>query len=245
MDGFGRRVGKKVNGTLVQGFLYQNGLRPVAELYGAGAVVSRFVYDNSHDNVPAYVVKGGVNYRILTDPLGSVRLVVNSATGAIAQRMDYDGFGQVISDTSPGFQPFGFAGGLYDRDTKLVRFGARDYDPELGRWTAKDPTGFAGRDSNLYAYAANDPVNLGDPTGLGDRGKLGDFDSQKAAEECGKKVVKKVVTKQLTDHFEIKTFKNPSANKELEETNKISKEGEEGSKNFFRQIADTFSNIFN
>ncbi|MDS4031603.1 MAG: hypothetical protein RKO66_16235 [Candidatus Contendobacter sp.] len=30
-------------------------------------------------------------------------------------------------DTSPGFQPFGFAGGLYDKDTGLVRFGARDY----------------------------------------------------------------------------------------------------------------------
>jgi len=35
--------------------------------------------------------------------------------------------------TSTGFQPFGFAGGLYDRDTNLVRFGARDYDPETGR----------------------------------------------------------------------------------------------------------------
>jgi RHS repeat-associated protein len=67
---------------------------------------------------------------------------------------------------SPGLQPFGYAGGLYDRDTGLVRFGARDYDPETGRWTAKDPIGFAGGDTNLYGYVANDPVNWVDPLGL-------------------------------------------------------------------------------
>ena len=46
-----------------------------------------------------------------------------------------------------------------------MRFGARDYDPETGRWTAKDPIGFAGQDTNLYAYVVNDPINLTDPTG--------------------------------------------------------------------------------
>jgi RHS repeat-associated protein len=72
----------------------------------------------------------------------------------------------VSADTNPGFQPFGFAGGLYDPQTKLVRFGARDYDAETGRWTAKDPILFAGGDANLYGYAANDPINLIDPIGF-------------------------------------------------------------------------------
>ena len=139
VDGRQRRVGKKVNGTLVQGFLYQDDLRPVAELNGAGAVVRRFVYDTTSANVPAYMVQGAVTYRILTDPIGSVRLVVDTASGQIVQQMDYDGFGQVVQDTSPGFQPFGFAGGLYDRDTHLIRFGARDYDPELGRFDRQGP----------------------------------------------------------------------------------------------------------
>ena len=71
------------------------------------------------------------------------------------------------SDTNPTFGiPFGFAGGLHDRDTGLVRFGFRDYDPDIGRRTAKDPIGFAGGDTDLYGYVLNDPVNLIDPFGL-------------------------------------------------------------------------------
>nr|MBL0716936.1 RHS repeat-associated core domain-containing protein [Desulfobacterales bacterium] len=56
-------------------------------------------------------------------------------------------------------------GGLHDRDTGLVRFGYRDYMPEIGKWTAKDPILFAGGDSNLYGYVLNDPVNFVDPDG--------------------------------------------------------------------------------
>jgi YD repeat-containing protein len=58
IDGQNRRIGKKVNGVLVQGFLYGSQLRPAAELDGSGAVVSRFVYGTKL-NVPEYMVKGG------------------------------------------------------------------------------------------------------------------------------------------------------------------------------------------
>jgi RHS repeat-associated protein len=163
VDGLDRRVGKRFNGTLVQGFLYGDALRPVAELDGAGALVGRFVYAGNH--VPAYVIKGGVAHRIVTDHLGSVRLVVNTITGAVAQRIDYDTFGKVVADTSPGFQPFGFGGGIYDSATGLVRFGARDYDANIGRWTAKDPIRFLGGDANLYRYVRNNPLNRVDPSG--------------------------------------------------------------------------------
>src|SRR5258706_9184965 len=111
------------------------------------------------------MVKNGVTYRLITDHLGSVRLVVDASTGAVAQRIDYDEWGKVIQNTNPGFQPFGFAEGHYDDATGLVRFGARDYDAETGRWTAKDPLGFAGGALNLYTYVLHDPVNRSDPTG--------------------------------------------------------------------------------
>jgi RHS repeat-associated protein len=165
IDGQNRRIGKKVNGTLVQGLLYSGQLRPVAELDGSGGVVVRFVY-GTKINVPEYMVKGGVTYRLITDHLGSVRLVLNTADGTIAQRLDYDEFGQIVLDTAPGFQPFGFAGGLYDPDIKLVRFGARDYDAFTGRWTTKDPIRLRGRDTNFYGYARQNPLKWVDPRGL-------------------------------------------------------------------------------
>jgi len=55
---------------------------------------------------------------------------------------------------------------LYDADTKLIRFGARDYDPATGRWTAKDPIRFDGDGPNLYGYTQNDPVNFVDLWGF-------------------------------------------------------------------------------
>jgi RHS repeat-associated protein len=171
-DGLSRRIGKKVGGALVQGWLYDERGRIVAELDGAGALASRFVYA-SRPNVPDYMVRSGAQYRLVSDPLGTVRLVVKSDDGTIAQRLDYDPFGSVTNDTAPGFQPFGFAGGLFDRDTRLVRFGARDYDPDAARWTTKDPIFFAGGDTNLYAYVANDPINRHDSNGLDGPGDSG------------------------------------------------------------------------
>jgi RHS repeat-associated protein len=165
IDGRNRRVGKKVNGTLVQGFLYGNQLEPIAELDGSGNLVSRFVY-GSRAHVPDYMVRAGVTYRILSDHLGSPRLVVSTTDGAVVQRLDFDEFGNVTAESGLSFQPFGFAGGIYDQHTKLTRFGARDYDAETGRWTAKDPIRFAGGDANLFGYTFNDPVNFIDPSGL-------------------------------------------------------------------------------
>ncbi|MEW6068541.1 MAG: RHS repeat-associated core domain-containing protein [Nitrospirota bacterium] len=98
--------------------------------------------------------------------VGSLRAVTDTA-GNIVKRIDYDSFGNIINDSNLAFNiPFGFAGGLHDRDTGLVRFGARDYDPSIGRWTAKDPIDFGGGDVNLFQYVGNNPVNKIDPTGL-------------------------------------------------------------------------------
>jgi RHS repeat-associated protein len=165
IDATNRRIGKRVNGVTVQKFLYSGDLRIVAELDSSDQVVARYVYAG-RENVPEYMVRGGTTYRLVLDHLGSVRLVVDASTGAVAQRLDYDEYGRVLFDNNVGFQPFGFAGGLVDQHTQLMRFGARDFDRDTGRWLAPDPAKFEGGGTNLYAFCVNNPINFVDPTGL-------------------------------------------------------------------------------
>jgi len=167
-------------------WLWQGQLRIVAELDGDGELVKRFVY-GTKVNVPEYMVTYDPvshletgTYRILTDQLGSLRLVVDASSGTVVQRMRHDEWGNVLEDTNPGFVPFGFAGGLYDPDTELVRFGARDYDPETGRWTGKDPILFGAGVANIFVYVECDPINVRDPEGLSGWDRLKDWVSSVA-----------------------------------------------------------------
>jgi RHS repeat-associated protein len=84
----------------------------------------------------------------------------------VAQRLDYDAWGGITSDSAPGFQPFGFAGGLFDRDTGLTHFGARDYDSASGRWLSKDPARAFHEQTSLFAAMGNSPTVTIDPSGL-------------------------------------------------------------------------------
>jgi len=173
IDGRDRRVGRKVNGVVEKRWVFKDQLNPVAELDAAGKVVAEFVY-GAKPNVPDFVIKEGEVGRIVSDHLGSVRLVVDENTGAVVQRMDYGEFGvpeNAAWDWGP--QPFGFAGGLYDPETLLVALGARDYGAATGRWTAADPIGFDGGTGPLYEYSRNDPINLRDASGRSPGGAIG------------------------------------------------------------------------
>lgn len=164
IDGLNRRIGRSVNGVLQVRYLYMDQYRIGAEMNPNGTIKRRYVYA-SKVNIPDYYIEAGSNYKIFSDHLGSLRMIVNETSGAVVCTQDNDEFGRVTLATSPGCSIFGFAGGLYDADTGLVRFGVRDYDPETGRWTSKDPILFDGRDTNLYGYVQSDPVNWVDPTG--------------------------------------------------------------------------------
>jgi RHS repeat-associated protein len=165
VDGQNRRVSRSVNGVVTQQWLYADQLRIVAELDGSGAVVSRFVYQ-PRGHAPELMLRGGQTYRLIKDLLGSVVRVVEVATGVVVQEREYDAWGAVLSDTNPGWQPFGFAGGLEDAATEAVRFGRRDLLVVEGRWSAKDPLRFVAGSPNLYGYSPADPLNHIDPSGL-------------------------------------------------------------------------------
>lgn len=165
IDGSGRRIGKRVNGKLVQGFIYQSQTQIAAETDGNGKVVKRFIYGQK-PNVPDYMVTKDGTFRLITDQVGTLRMIVDVSKGKIVDESISTPFGEITLDCKKFPTPFGFAGGLYDRDTGLVHLGAREYDPQVGRWISKDPILFQGGDTNLYNYVLNDPVNFIDPNGL-------------------------------------------------------------------------------
>ncbi|MCG6895290.1 MAG: hypothetical protein LJE65_16940, partial [Desulfobacteraceae bacterium] len=163
-DPLGRRIGKKVDGNIVEKYLWQGRTRLLAVYDGSDNLRMRFEYADA--GTPHAMTREGLRYFLAYDPAGSLRLVADAA-GNVVKTLTYDAFGNVLEDTNPALViPIGFAGGLQDPDTGLVHFGFRDYDPDTGRWTAKDPIFFAGGDTDLYGYCLNDPVNWVDPDGL-------------------------------------------------------------------------------
>jgi len=159
-----QRVAKKVNGEITEKYLWQDLTTLLATYDKDNNLIERYYYANQR--MPYKMTHYGVTYYLSYNHLGSLRAVSDSS-GAIVREIDYDAYGQIVNDTNTSLQiSFGFAGGLYDPDTKLTRFGYRDYQAETGKWTAKDPIGFNGGDTNLYGYVLGDPVNFVDPEGL-------------------------------------------------------------------------------
>jgi YD repeat-containing protein len=99
-DGQNRLVGKKVNGTLTEWFLYDGQLQVIAKTDATGQIVEQFVY-GTRPNVPDYIITAGQVYRVISNQLGSPVLIVNASTGAIAEQVSYDAWGNITSDTNP------------------------------------------------------------------------------------------------------------------------------------------------
>jgi RHS repeat-associated protein len=171
LDALDRRVLRRRNGVVTSRYVYEGQYRVVAELESG----SRFLYA-THQHSPDAMLRGGVVYVYVKNHLGSIRAVVNASTGQVVQTLDYDAWGNVLADTNPGFQPFAFAGGLYDVDTKLTQFGWRDYDANTGSWSSpehllQNPRVVLSEQEDwhqmpAYAYARNNPISYVDPTGL-------------------------------------------------------------------------------
>ncbi len=169
-DPLNRRIAKEVNGTIVEKYLWEDLTTLLAIYDGNDNLIQRFEYADGRMPI-SMTDASGKRYYLHYDQVGSLRAVSRvlspDNTIELIKEITYDTYGNIINDTNPSFKvPFGFAGGLYDSDTKLTHFGYREYDAYTGKWTAKDPIGFAGGDSNLYGYVWSDPVNWIDENGL-------------------------------------------------------------------------------
>ena len=101
------------------------------------------------------------------DHLGSVREVVSDAWNV--QRNGYYAYGGPYGDwnTNADVQPLKFLGKEWDHQhgLDLYDFGARLYDPAVGRWTTMDPLCEKYYSVSPYAYCHDNPVNRIDPDG--------------------------------------------------------------------------------
>ena len=113
---------------------------------------------------------GGTNlvpYLYSFDHLGSVRAVRNALTGAVASRSDYEPYGAhtTLSGNPQRYrynakEDQSFAG------TPYLDYGARQYDPAIGRWMVPDPLAEKYYSISPYVYCAGNPINLVDPDGM-------------------------------------------------------------------------------
>jgi RHS repeat-associated protein len=128
----------------------------------------------------------GTRRYFLNDRLGSI-VAFTDSTGGVAQTYKYEPHGLLRSSSGSVTNPFRFTRGYRTGSGfgEIYKFGARYYDPSIGRWTQQDPIDQAGdlREGNRYVYAAADPINFVDPTGLL---------SFKDVVDYGKKVGKKI-----------------------------------------------------
>jgi RHS repeat-associated protein len=114
--------------------------------------------------------KQGVVYRH-TDHLGSTTLTTRSDAQVI-ERAVYRPYGGVVPGTAGGSTKapeFGFTGQRYESGLGIYDYGARFYDPALGRFLQADAVvpggGFDPLGLNRYSYVRNSPIDRIDPTG--------------------------------------------------------------------------------
>ncbi|GAA3400149.1 S-layer homology domain-containing protein [Paenibacillus hodogayensis] len=164
-DALGRQTYREDGaGRFIQ-YLYGDptSLQLVTSTVNENGELTNYLYD--YDGLLIGLERNNVRYYVITDGVGTPQQVLDGQ-GKVIKQLKYDSYGGVLSDSNPGFAlPIGYAGGLEDRGTGLVRFGARDLDTLSGRWTARDPILFESGQANLYAYVNNNPVQYRDPCG--------------------------------------------------------------------------------
>jgi len=171
-DGDGGRVKKTEAGvtTTYVGSLYEVNTPGVAEGLPGGGLMSTtkhiFLGPNricSVDSGPSTVDY----YFFHGDHLGSSNIVTDEA-GAQVQLLEYTPYGTTSRNEGSYDTNYRFTGKELDQGTGLYFYGARYYDPEIGRFITPDSIVQAPYDPqslNRYTYCRNNPVKYTDPTG--------------------------------------------------------------------------------
>ena len=173
-DVLGRRIGRRVYSHITGGatgytrYIYA-GQQVEYEADSAGSRTLKYLWGPGTDNLAMVRTAADSAYQVVTDQLGSVRMLVG-ADSAAAWRASwrYDPYGNLIdsSGSSPVTNfPYRWTGREYDAETGFYYLRARYYDPQAKRFTQEDPIGYSGG-SNLYGYVDGHVLEARDPAGL-------------------------------------------------------------------------------
>jgi RHS repeat-associated protein len=113
--------------------------------------------------------KQGVVYYYHTDHLGSSSVITDSA-GTKIEEIYYYPYGGTRINSGTVNVKHKFTGQEEDAETGLYYYGARYYDPILGRFISADTivqNPFDPQSLNRYSYCINNPLKYTDPTGHG------------------------------------------------------------------------------
>jgi len=137
----------------------------MAELDGSNVLVRSYTWGPTG---LLLLSQSGDTYQADYDGGNNITTLVKSANGQVAASYEYDPFGQTLKSFGEfaAQNPFGFSGQYTDKETGLVFYGFRYYNPQIGKWANRDPIAETGG-LNLYAFVKNDPIGNIDLLGLG------------------------------------------------------------------------------
>ena len=162
-DGLENRVGLKSNGKKVTYTVDYNGENQNVISIENGRERENDIWD---DRLALLKNSKGV-YSYLTDVQGSP-LDIFDEKGTSIEQYGYDEFGNDLYENADRIQPFGYTGYMRDSNAETLYAKAREYMPEVGRFTAHDiRAGYVDvpLSQNRYIYCFNSPMMFVDKTG--------------------------------------------------------------------------------